>query len=397
METWVKRSVEDRIAEAEKRNGYITRPMNSFMLYRSAYAERTKTWCLHNNHQVVSSVSGESWPLEPMQVREYYNELAKIERTNHQNAHPNYKFSPSKPGGASAASKKRARSEPEEDSEPSDLDDPDWGRENGARSRPSKRPGRDASYPARANLGDAQGQSYEMYNRTQSWETPGRQPQQQMNLPYHHQQNMQAQQFYPSPTMQHHHMHMMQGTPQHQQPDPFANFENTSFPTNGGLIGMPGGNHAELLGLNTHSHTGTPSYDHQVDPLLLAYDDGRGNAGLSLEDSLALAHHNAGAVNSYDPFADHPQHQHHGLPYEQGAGGPLLTDYQRKEWAPESSTPAFDPQASEFDSLWEEHERQEQAERKASLRQHIEEHGLGGAVQGVASMGEEGLKSPKSH
>ena len=130
MEAWVKRSVADRLAEAEKRNGYITRPMNSFMLYRSAYAERTKMWCLHNNHQVVSSVSGESWPLEPGEVREFYNELAKIERINHQNAHPNYKFSPSKPGNASASSKKRSRADSGNESEPSDLDDPDWGREN---------------------------------------------------------------------------------------------------------------------------------------------------------------------------------------------------------------------------------------------------------------------------
>lgn len=96
MESWVHRSAEARHAEAEKRGGYVTRPMNSFMLYRSAYAERTKFWCLQNNHQVVSSVSGESWPLEPVHIREHYNELARIERENHQAAHPGYKFSPSK-------------------------------------------------------------------------------------------------------------------------------------------------------------------------------------------------------------------------------------------------------------------------------------------------------------
>lgn len=96
MENWVHRTAEVRRAEAEKRGGYVTRPMNSFMLYRSAFAERTKFWCLQNNHQVVSSVSGVSWPLEPPQVREKYNELARIERANHQAAHPGYKFSPSK-------------------------------------------------------------------------------------------------------------------------------------------------------------------------------------------------------------------------------------------------------------------------------------------------------------
>ncbi|TGZ76282.1 hypothetical protein EX30DRAFT_258356 [Ascodesmis nigricans] len=103
MEQWAHRSAEVRWKEVEKREGYVARPMNSFMLYRSAYAERTKFWCLQNNHQVVSSVSGASWPLEPPSIRDYYNELARIERINHQAAHPGYKFSPSK----TPATKKR--------------------------------------------------------------------------------------------------------------------------------------------------------------------------------------------------------------------------------------------------------------------------------------------------
>ena len=90
LEDWVNRPFDVRKREVEKRNGYITRPMNSFMLYRSAYAERAKSWCLQNNHQVVSSVAGESWPLEPSEIRDMYNEYAKVERINHQNAHPTY-------------------------------------------------------------------------------------------------------------------------------------------------------------------------------------------------------------------------------------------------------------------------------------------------------------------
>ena len=96
IEAWVNRSAETRQKETGKRNGYIARPMNSFMLYRSAYADRTKQWCLQNNHQVVSSVSGESWPMEPQEVRDQFTEWSKIERANHAAAHPNYKFSPSK-------------------------------------------------------------------------------------------------------------------------------------------------------------------------------------------------------------------------------------------------------------------------------------------------------------
>lgn len=122
MDAWVNRPADERQREVAKRNGYVTRPMNSFMLYRSAYAERTKQWCLQNNHQVVSSVSGESWPMEPQEVRDQFNEWAKLERANHQAAHPEYKFSPSK-----STNKRRKGDFSDEEEEASDLDavDPD--------------------------------------------------------------------------------------------------------------------------------------------------------------------------------------------------------------------------------------------------------------------------------
>ncbi|TPX17438.1 uncharacterized protein E0L32_003081 [Thyridium curvatum] len=97
--TYVNRSLEDRREEIMKGKmpGKIKRPMNAFMLYRKAYQNRAKQWCLHNNHQVVSRVCGQSWPLEPDQVRQQFNKWAIIERTNHQKAHPDYKFTPAKP------------------------------------------------------------------------------------------------------------------------------------------------------------------------------------------------------------------------------------------------------------------------------------------------------------
>ena len=120
IDAWVHRSAETRRKEQEKRQGYITRPMNSFMLYRSAYADRTKAWCEQNNHQVVSSVAGESWPMEPEEVRNQFNEWAKIERANHQAAHPDYKFSPSK------STKKRKGEYSEDEDDGTDVDrDPD--------------------------------------------------------------------------------------------------------------------------------------------------------------------------------------------------------------------------------------------------------------------------------
>lgn len=128
IEAYVNRSVEDRRKEvnAGKSPGKIKRPMNSFMLYRKAYQGRTKDWGFQDNHQVVSQVCGNSWRLEPESVREQYNEWAKIERANHQAAHPEYKFTPSKTG---TKGYKRKYSE-EPDSENSDLENFDWGKAN---------------------------------------------------------------------------------------------------------------------------------------------------------------------------------------------------------------------------------------------------------------------------
>ncbi|PTU18339.1 hypothetical protein P175DRAFT_0485766 [Aspergillus ochraceoroseus IBT 24754] len=96
MESWVHRSISVRHQEVAKKNGKVARPMNSFMLYRSAYADRTKEWFAQNNHQVVSEAAGDSWKQEPREVREKYELLANIEKNNHLQAHPGYKFTPAK-------------------------------------------------------------------------------------------------------------------------------------------------------------------------------------------------------------------------------------------------------------------------------------------------------------
>ena len=140
MDAWVNRSVETRLKECGKKEGWIPRPMNSFMLYRSAYAERTKHWCLQNNHQVVSSVSGTSWPMEPLEIRERFIEWARQERENHAKAHPGYKFSPAKTD-ASRRKRKGGPKEPDDD-ESADLEelDVDWQPSRSSRNR--KRNGR---------------------------------------------------------------------------------------------------------------------------------------------------------------------------------------------------------------------------------------------------------------
>jgi hypothetical protein len=95
MEAWVNRSTEVRLQEKADK-GKVARPMNSFMLYRSAYAERSKRLLSQNNHQLVSRAAGTSWKLEPAHIRDKYEELARIEREAHSRAHPTYKFKPNK-------------------------------------------------------------------------------------------------------------------------------------------------------------------------------------------------------------------------------------------------------------------------------------------------------------
>jgi hypothetical protein len=361
MEAWVNRSVAERMKEVEKRNGYITRPMNSFMLYRSAYAERTKAWCVHNNHQVVSSVSGESWPLEPPEVREFYNELARIERINHQNAHPDYKFSPSKPG---PTTRKRKGTESDDESEPSDLDDPDadWGSSNPTRSktRSAKRPGRDAGYPARANLHVGIHGGYDdnfgpgdAYNKS-SWEASnhGR------PLPTHMGQNLYGQQYYQASI--HHNPHIMGGVEDVR----YAPIETPGYDSNPVLIGLPGSSHHDLLGM--HSGIQTQMMQPQVDPMLLAFDDQHHSTGINMQDGLTLTQH-----AEYNPTFNSEFSV-----YTTAAPGPLITDYETKQWEPESTSPTFE-QPGEFEKMWDEHnvqvmERRQSARSQASAKSNAQ-------------------------
>jgi hypothetical protein len=258
MEAWVNRPPETRQKEAEKRNGYITRPMNSFMLYRSAYAERTKQWCLQNNHQVVSSVSGESWPMEPQDIRNMYNEYARIERMNHQRAHPDYKFSPSKPGGAGR--KRKGIFSDEDGSELSDLEDPDaeWvlpSKQRGGSKGPNKKQNRKTEESVDVTLNENPHTADYMVNEVEAWTIYEGKP-----LPA----AMSAPLYDTSP--------YYDGEIQHHSAllgyDTIAQYG--MFTSSQPLISLPGGQHRELFHVNPV--TGTPlPYEPQVDPTLLDY------------------------------------------------------------------------------------------------------------------------------
>lgn len=320
MEEWVNRSVEQRKEEAAKRNGYITRPMNSFMLYRSAYAERTKIWCLQNNHQVVSSVSGESWPMEPPEVREHYNELARIERINHQNAHPDYKFSPSK---TTPAARKRKGTYSDEESEPSDLDDPDaeW---NLANRRPrNKAHRRQPTFDERSfgpNHGGVNKSTWEATNE-------GRPPPAALGHADLHHQYYQTT-VHPhgvAPGVEDVRMHRMEHPGMRQQSTPV-------YPMGQSLLGLPGGqqNH-ELLQLSFPPGMSTPSGEPQVDPMLL---------GFGAEHAFAQdGQQQFGAVYDQD-----------GLPAFFGEQPP---QHHPAEWQVDASLMPMEP-SSEFDKWMDE-------------------------------------------
>jgi hypothetical protein len=148
IETYVHRSSEVRRQEVEtgKNPGRVKRPMNAFMLYRKAYQQRAKEWASQHNHQIVSRVCGLSWPLEPEHVRQQFKAWADTERDNHQKAHPNYKFTPSKPHKPPP----KFEGSYDDRSDGSDLEDYDWGGSPRMRST-TNTPGADSDYvPSRS-------------------------------------------------------------------------------------------------------------------------------------------------------------------------------------------------------------------------------------------------------
>ena len=117
------RSSEKRRQEVVNDKGKIKRPQNSFILYRSAHANVAKAILGADNHQLVSSLCGQSWAIESPEVRERFAEIAKLERDNHAKAHPGYKFSPSKPPNLG---RKRKGAESDEEDDFSDLGNEDF-------------------------------------------------------------------------------------------------------------------------------------------------------------------------------------------------------------------------------------------------------------------------------
>ncbi|KAI1386974.1 uncharacterized protein F4822DRAFT_431842 [Hypoxylon trugodes] len=127
IEEYVNRPLETRQAEVrDSKEGKVKRPMNAFMLYRKAYQNRAKEYKKHDNHQVISRICGVSWGMESQELREQFDNWAKIERENHKLAFPEYKFAPAKAKnkkGINAGGGGRGR---DSDDDGSDLEGYEW-------------------------------------------------------------------------------------------------------------------------------------------------------------------------------------------------------------------------------------------------------------------------------
>ncbi|KAH8663147.1 hypothetical protein BGZ60DRAFT_541759 [Tricladium varicosporioides] len=317
IEAYVNRSAEERRKEVEegKIPGKVKRPMNSFMLYRKAYQNRTKDWCLQNNHQVVSQVCGDSWPLEPEDIKEQFNEWARIERINHQNAHPGYKFSPTKPGTVKAT--KRKRSEPLTDE--SELSDYDWGNGTTKRTRKS-RPSHQADPPQNRSIvypttrsayqyssrESSVEPSYGSYNKSSYQATnPGRLP------PTPYKVNLQNGEYY---------QQTIQQNPQITGAQDVILTKTAAPGMNSSYLGLPGGQKFNMMNPypQHYGNHSTLAPEHEIDPSLMSFGQ------QSIYSDSSFTHH---AEGIYFGDAQHSEQKfHHALDLvDPHLGDPALT------------------------------------------------------------------------
>jgi HMG (high mobility group) box len=305
IDAYVNRSAELRRKEVEdgRMPGRVKRPMNSFMLYRKAYQNRCKHWCLQNNHQVVSQVCGDSWPLEPDSIRQQFNEWARIERVNHQNAHPGYKFSPSKTGNSKSTGKRKA---PEDVvSEESDLDDYDWEREHSKRKKPSNRRSRvseNTSYSTIRSPYDfsrdvSEEPSYNSYNRSSYQITnPGK----QAPAPYSY-SNLDNGQYYQQIVHQHSLIPGVEDVVIKKTATPGMHY-----------LGLPSGH-----GLVSpyHSQEGALTPEYKIDPSLIDHDPAMYDNKFNTQEGMYLGDGFGGGIHWQDQYVMGEQFDYLSAPH----------------------------------------------------------------------------------
>ncbi|KAG4429591.1 hypothetical protein IFR05_014924 [Cadophora sp. M221] len=94
----------------------------------------------HDEHlsRKVGLIEGSpnSWSLEPNRIKEQYSEWARLERINHQSAHPEYKFSPRKLGGSKASKVKVSKEVTTEESKLGDFESQNSSKRGSKKHRP---------------------------------------------------------------------------------------------------------------------------------------------------------------------------------------------------------------------------------------------------------------------
>ncbi|KAK0754087.1 hypothetical protein B0T18DRAFT_29302 [Schizothecium vesticola] len=282
---FITRPIEERLRETEegKNPGHIKRPMNAFMLYRKAYQGRAKEYMKQLNHQVVSTVCGTSWKRETLAFREQFKEWADIERQNHKEAFPDYKFAPTKP-------KPKPKVAGRADSEDIPVLDPYWAdRELGGSNRAANTPSRgglDSEYtPPRSLYGlppYAYGDGISPHNRSAfEYTNPGK----QLPQPYDH-RDLGGTSYYETQVHQRqprmHHPGVVEDVMLHKTPSP-----GLSFSANQGR-----GNMHSQYSLNQYP-THSPGmeaqqlppppqpqrFEHRIDPSLMGHEGGMYDAG----------------------------------------------------------------------------------------------------------------------
>lgn len=100
MEAWVLRTSDVRHGESKRRGGRITRPLNSYMAYRTVFAALLKVLLpdQYKDQKTVSKMAAISWAAEPCDVKDEYRRLAQMEKSKHMQAFPAYKLQRQKPG-----------------------------------------------------------------------------------------------------------------------------------------------------------------------------------------------------------------------------------------------------------------------------------------------------------
>jgi hypothetical protein len=288
--------------------------------------------------------------MEPPEVRERYNDYAKIERINHQNAHPTYKFSPSK--AATTTARKRKGGYSDDDDEPSDLDEPDaeWGPPGRKSRQKSRRPSKEAGYPSNSNLtsGFNNNRYFGPNNglSRSSWEAnnegkPLPVPMGQTDLYGQYYQTT----VHPNmtvPGMEDVHMRKM-GTPG----------SSMQFPQGHSLLGLPGGQGNDLL-QQLHSQSGMPSNEPQVDPMLLAYDDRLGDPPGHLVHGGPLMDQHSDFKFTNGNYAMMDRELDQDSVHSFLGAGPAQDAYHPDAWQVDPTVPPME-QGSEFDKWMEDH------------------------------------------